>query len=90
MTPTRPGQRFDNPWLRGVIMAPSVHYSMSVAAIGHQDYRTLAPFMHKPRTVLAMVFTADPHFGLTSVAFDGPAVAFMPTVTFVTRTAGLR
>jgi hypothetical protein len=78
-----------DPWLRGVVMTPSVHHSLRVATVGTQDARTLRPLIHKPRTTLAMGFSNDPLLGLTSVQFSGPAVAFLPTITYATRTAGL-
>jgi uncharacterized protein YcbK (DUF882 family) len=86
---TRPGMRSDNPWLRSLVIAPSVHDLMSVAAFGTPDYRQLARLMQKPSSVLAMTFTADPQPGMTSYSFGGPAVAFLPTVMFGTRTAQL-
>jgi hypothetical protein len=61
---------------------------MSVAAFGAPDYRQLARLMQKPSSVLAMTFSADPQAGITSYAFSGSAVAFLPTVSF-TRTAAL-
>jgi hypothetical protein len=81
--------RSDNPWLRSLVIAPSVHDLMSVAAFGTPDYRQLARLMQKPSSVLAMTFTADPQPGMTSYSFGGPAVAFLPTVMFGTRTAQL-
>jgi uncharacterized protein YcbK (DUF882 family) len=86
---SRASPRGDNPWLRGLVISPSVHYSMSVAAFGEPDYRQIARLMQKPTSVLAMTFTADPQGGMTSYSFTGPAVAFLPTVAFKTRTAGL-
>ena len=83
----RPGMRSDNPWLRGLVISPSVHYAMSVAVFGKPDYRQLASLMQKPGSVLAMTFSADPQPGMTSYSFTGPAVAFLPTVK--TRTAAL-
>jgi uncharacterized protein YcbK (DUF882 family) len=83
----RPGMRSDNPWLRGLLISPSVHYAMSVAVFGKPDYRQLTVLMQKPGAVLAMTFSADPQPGMTSYSFSGPAVAFLPTVK--TRTAAL-
>jgi uncharacterized protein YcbK (DUF882 family) len=83
----RPGMRSDNPWLRGLVISPSVHYEMSVAVFGKPDYRQIAPLMHKPTSVLAMTFSADPQPDTASSSFTGPAVAFLPTVR--TRTAAL-
>ncbi|MFL5029575.1 MAG: hypothetical protein ACJ8E1_06850, partial [Xanthobacteraceae bacterium] len=78
-----------DPWLRGIVMTPSVHHSLRVATVGTQDSRTLRPLLQKPRTTLAMVFSNDPLLGITSVQFSGPAVAFLPTISYATRTAGL-
>jgi uncharacterized protein YcbK (DUF882 family) len=84
------GERIRDPWLRGIVMAPSVQYSMHVSVLGPTDYRTLRPLFAKPSFALAMIFSADPHSGMNAEAFAGPAVSFLPTVTFPTRTAGLR
>lgn len=82
-----PGMRSDNPWLRGLVISPSMQYAMSVAVFGKPDYRQLATLMHKPTSVLAMTFSADPQPGMTSYSFTGAAVAFLPTMK--TRTAAL-
>jgi uncharacterized protein YcbK (DUF882 family) len=84
----RPGHRGDDPWLRGIVIAPSVHYSMSVAVFGGTDPRSIRPYMLKPRWSVHMVFSHDPQFGLASEYFSGSAIAFLPTVSFV-RTAGI-
>jgi uncharacterized protein YcbK (DUF882 family) len=83
----RPGMRSDNPWMRGLVIVPSVHYTMSVATFGKPDYRQIASLMQKPAAVLAMTFSADPQPGMTSYSFTGAAVAFLPTMK--TRTAAL-
>ncbi len=85
----RPGMRNDNPWLRGLVISPSVHFAMSVVAFGKPDYRQIAPLMHKPASALAMAFAEDPQPGMTSYSFSGAAIAFLPTVSFKTRTAAL-
>jgi hypothetical protein len=81
--------RSGDPWLRGIVMTPSVHHSLRVALLGKPDTRTLQPLMQKPRTTLAMAFSNDPQLGITSLQFSGPAVAFLPTISYPTRTAGL-
>jgi uncharacterized protein YcbK (DUF882 family) len=84
-------QRGFDPWLRGIVMTPSVHHSLSVAILGSVDSRGLAPLMHKPRSTLPMVFSNDPTLGLVSLQFTGRAIAFLPTIEVpATRTAGLR
>jgi uncharacterized protein YcbK (DUF882 family) len=85
----RAGLRGGDPWLRGVVLSPSVHFSMSVAMFGPPDYQLLAGLMRKPPSVVASAFCDDPHSGMTSEYFAGAAIAFVPTVTFGTRTAGL-
>jgi hypothetical protein len=84
------GEKIYDPWLRGMVVAPSVQYSMHVSALGPTNYRTLKPLFAKPSVALAMIFSADPHFGMSAEAFGGAAVAFLPTITFASRTAGLR
>jgi uncharacterized protein YcbK (DUF882 family) len=78
-----PGERVDDPWLRSIVLAPSVQDTMRVTVLGPTDYRSLEPLMAKPHTALAMSFSAYPQFGLGSQNFKGAAVAFLPTVTFM-------
>jgi hypothetical protein len=77
-----PGERMDDPWLRSIVIAPSVQDTMRVAVIGPTDYRSLQPLLTKPRAVVAMGFSVDPRVGLVSQSFEGAAVAFVPTVIF--------
>jgi uncharacterized protein YcbK (DUF882 family) len=83
----------DNPWLRGVIAAPSMQTAMAVTMMGAPNYGALSELMHKPRTSVVNPFAvadAAP-FGLSSQTFSGGvAVSFVPTVTFGTLTAELR
>lgn len=83
------GQRYNDPWLRGVVMAPSVHYSMSVVVFGSVDYRGLKEFMIKPSAIVAMAFSPDPNLGMSSLSFGGAAVNFVPTIHFGQHTARL-
>jgi uncharacterized protein YcbK (DUF882 family) len=88
--PVVPGEHFDDPWLRSLVVAPSLQEAMSVTVLGPTDYRTLQPLMAKPHTSVAMAFSDDPQSGLMSQAFEGAAVAFLPTVNFMpSRAAGL-
>ena len=77
----RPGQRYNDPWMRSITLASSVHYS-SVTMYGPFDARGVQPLMHKPASSIALTFRDDPYDGLVSARFDGPAVAFLPTVDF--------
>jgi hypothetical protein len=70
------------------MVAPSLRRTMTVAVFGPPDHRQLRPYMHKPRSALAMFFSRDPQFGMIAEQFTGAAVAFLPTVTFI-RTARL-
>ena len=79
----------ENPWLRGVMLSPSIHAAMDVAATGRSDPRGLVHFMKKPASSVAMAFSDRPDLDLTTLSFSGKAVAFVPTVTFGTITAGL-
>jgi len=85
----RAGLRGGDPWLRGVVLSPSVHFSMSVAMFGPPDYQLLADLMRKPSSVVTSAFCDDPYNGMTSEYFSGAAVAFVPTISFGARTAGL-
>ena len=80
----------ENPWLRGLIAAPSVQTSLAVTVVGPADYRALARLMHKPQSSIANRFADEPEFGLTTESFSGRAVGLVPTVTFGTLTAELR
>jgi uncharacterized protein YcbK (DUF882 family) len=88
--PAKPGQRFNDPWLRAMIVAPSAGGFMSTSLLGASDYRTLSPYLHKPQSAVMMTFTQDPHLGMTTNRFAGTAVVFVSTVTFNQRTASLR
>jgi uncharacterized protein YcbK (DUF882 family) len=83
--------RLENPWLRAVLMAPSVHRFLTTLALGARDFRTLAALMVKPRSAVMMTFAADPNPGLDHEHFSGPAIVFVPTVSYPTaRTAILQ
>jgi uncharacterized protein YcbK (DUF882 family) len=83
-------QRFQEPWLRAVMLAPSVAGALTALPIGPVDRRQLTPAMHKPRTALAANFSADPHEGMRTDRFSGHAVVFLATANFgSSRTAAL-
>jgi hypothetical protein len=84
------GDRVNDPWLRGVVMAPSLQRSLTTTTFGVPDFRTLQPFMQKPGSTVMMTFSSDPHLGLTTDHFTGSAVVFQATVTFGMRTAALQ
>ena len=84
------GARFDNPWLRAVMLSPSVRRYLTPLLLGDPDYRALAALMQKPSSSVMMTFAADPNPGLTADRFSGSAVVFISTVTWGARTAALR
>jgi uncharacterized protein YcbK (DUF882 family) len=85
------GGRLENPWLRAVLVAPSVHRFLTTLALGARDFRTLAALMVKPRSAVMMTFSAEPNPGLNHERFSGPAVVFVSTVSYpATRTAILQ
>lgn len=80
---------FADPWLRAAILAPNLYNYMTTAATGPADARSLSAFMQKPSSSLAMAFSADPNFNLSTERFSGRAVVFVATVNFNMRTAAL-
>jgi hypothetical protein len=85
------GIRLQNPWLRAVLVAPSVHRFLTTLALGARDFRTLAALMVKPRSSVMMTFATDPNPGLVHERFSGPAVVFISTISYPTaRTAALQ
>ena len=81
------GIRLENPWMRAVVLAPSVHRFLTTLALGTHDFRTLATLMVKPRRSVMMTFAADPNPGLDHDRFSGAAVVFVSTVNYPARTA---
>jgi uncharacterized protein YcbK (DUF882 family) len=86
----QPGARFNEPWIRAMIVSPSAQSFMSTSILGTLDYRTLGPFLQKPTAAVMMTFTDSPYLGMTTERFSGSAVVFVSTVTFNQRTASLR
>ncbi len=86
----RPGDRFNDPWMRAMIVSPSAQGFMRTTLYGVQDYRSLGPFFQKPPSSVMMTFSQDPHLGMSTEKFAGSAVGFVSTVTFKARTAALR
>ncbi|MGO8923616.1 MAG: ATP-binding protein, partial [Xanthobacteraceae bacterium] len=82
--------RLENPWLRAVLVAPSVQRFLTTLALGARDFRALAALMVKPRSSVMMTFAADPNPGLDHERFSGPAVVFVSTVSYSSRTAILQ
>ncbi len=81
--------RLDSPWLRAIVVSPSVTRFLCITALGAPDFRTLAPMMQKPANSVLMTFAADPQPGLTQDHFSGNAIVFVSTVTYPLHTAAL-
>jgi uncharacterized protein YcbK (DUF882 family) len=86
----RVGDRFNDPWLRAMIVSPSAQSYMKTTLLGLPDFRNLGPFIQKPAATVMMTFSENPHLGMTTDKFAGSAVVFTPTVTFNPRTAALK
>jgi hypothetical protein len=80
------GIKLENPWMRAVVLAPSVHRFLTTLALGTRDFRNLAALMVKPRRSVMMTFAADPNPGLDHDRFSGAAVVFVSTVNYPART----
>jgi uncharacterized protein YcbK (DUF882 family) len=84
------GDRFNDPWMRAMMLSPSAQSFLRTTLYGLQDFRTLGEMFAKPSSVVIVKFTADPTNGLSTTKFSGGAVGFTPTLSFVPRTASLR
>jgi hypothetical protein len=84
------GERFNNPWMRAMIVSPSALDFMSTSLYGAPDTASLRPHLAKPAATVMMTFSDDPYLGMSSEQFRGNAVVFVATVTFRQRTAALR
>jgi len=80
--PPRAGQRYNDPWMRGITLATSVHYGMNVTVYGKLDVAQVRMMMIKPVSTVAMGFSGDPYEGMQTLKFAGAAVTFLPTLTF--------
>ena len=80
--PPKAGQRYNDPWMRGIALATSVHHEMNVTVYGRLDVRQVRMMMIKPVVSLPMSFGADPYEGMQTLRFTGAAVTFLPTVPF--------
>jgi hypothetical protein len=90
VTVVKSESRFLNPWMRAIVLSPSVHQFLTTAALGAGDFRALAAMLVKPASAVFMTFTADPNPGLQHDRFTGAAIVFIPTVNYPTHTASLQ
>jgi uncharacterized protein YcbK (DUF882 family) len=85
-----PGMRYDDPWLRAMILAPRLYGAMTATLYGEPDFTELRALMNKPATSVAMSFTNEPYPGITANGFSGDAVVPLNTYAFRRRTAWLQ
>ena len=83
-------ERLNDPWLRAIVMSPSVTRFLSISMLGARDFGFLTALMAKPANSVMMTFAADPQLGLSQDRFSGSAIVFVSTVTYPIRTADLR
>ncbi len=84
-------RRSDSPWLRAAMLTPSVSNYMTATRMGAVDMRPLQGLLYKPSMSVTMSFSTDPQPGMVASRFDGPAVVFIATTSFVFQsTASLR
>ncbi len=84
------GMRYDDPWLRAMILAPSLSSSMTSTLYGEPDLAELRALMNKPTSSIMMSFSEEPYPGIAANRFSGEAVVFLATTSFQRRTASLR
>jgi uncharacterized protein YcbK (DUF882 family) len=85
------GQQFGNPWMRAVMLTPSVASFMTMTQQGTSDLLWLGELMQKPEQAVAMTFSTDPQQGMVANRFSGNAVVFLATAKFIPlRTASLQ
>ncbi|HUI14159.1 MAG TPA: DUF882 domain-containing protein [Xanthobacteraceae bacterium] len=80
------GVHVADPWLRAIVLSPSVKRFLTTVALGDRDFRSLAALMIKPKSAVKMTFAADPNPGLSQDRFSGAAIAFVPTINYATQT----
>jgi uncharacterized protein YcbK (DUF882 family) len=84
------GMRVDDPWLRAIVLSPSVDRFLCITTLGARDFQPLTALMVKPANSVMMTFASDPNPGLAQDHFDGSAIVFVSTVTYPMHTADLR
>lgn len=84
------GLRYDDPWMRAIIMTPSLRGFLSTAQFGSRDKQALGEQFRKPPSSVTMAFADEPNSGLETNRFSGSAVVFVATTSFRVNTALLR
>jgi hypothetical protein len=82
--------RLADPWLRAIMVSPSVNNFLCITSLGTRDFRTLSAMMVKPANSVMMTFAADPNPGLEYTHFTGTSAVFIPTISYTLRTAQMQ
>jgi hypothetical protein len=90
VTVVKADPRMGNPWMRAIVLSPSVHRFLTTIALGVGDLRSLASMMVKPASAVFITFAANPNPGLDHDHFAGSAIVFLPTVNYPGRAAALQ
>jgi hypothetical protein len=77
----------DNPWLRAIVLSPSVGRYLTALMLGAQDFQSFAALVEKQKNSVMMTFGAEPNPGLTDDHFSGGAIVFVSTITYQARTS---
>jgi uncharacterized protein YcbK (DUF882 family) len=86
----RVGDRFNDPWMRAMIVSPSAQSFMKTTLFGLPDFRNLGAYFEKPAASVAMTFSEDPTSGMPTEQFAGTAVTFVGSVKFAAPSAAAR
>jgi uncharacterized protein YcbK (DUF882 family) len=80
------GMRYDDPWLRAMMLAPSISSDMTATLYGDPDFSELRTLMNKPTSTLVMSFGDEAYPGIAANRFSGgDAVVFLNTHSFERR-----
>src|SRR5262249_9858141 len=60
----RVGDRFNDPWMRAMIVSPSAQIFMKTTVYGVPDFRALGPYLLKPASTMMATFSEDPYRGM--------------------------
>jgi hypothetical protein len=86
----RVGDRFNDPWMRAVIVTPNAQDYMETTLFGVPDFRNLGAYLEKPASAVVAAFAEEPHPGMPTDRFAGNPVTFVSTVPFGTSRAASR
>ena len=80
----------DKPWMRILLLSPSISNSASVTMLGNEDLTLMRKFFVKPQTVIKIGFSDDPMMGMASDHFSGSTNVKLKTVSFAEHSAALQ